>query len=94
MIAGPSRAGKSCFVNRLLQHRDTMFTMHFNEIVWCYGAAVPNLTVPNIKFHRGIPNMETFKIRPNSLLILDDLMSETNSDVANLFTKYAHHKSL
>ena len=94
LIAGPSRAGKSCFVNRLLLHRDKMFTIQFNEIVWCYGAAVPNLTVPNIKFHHGIPDMETFQIQPNSLLILDDLMSETNSDVANLFTKYAHHKSL
>lgn len=94
MIAGPSRAGKSYFVNKLLQYKDTMFSIKFNEIVWCYGAAVPNLSVANIKFHHGIPDMETFEIQRNSLIILDDLMSETNHNIANLFTKYAHHKSL
>jgi len=71
-----------------------MFSVQFKEIVWCYGAAVPNLSVSNVRFHHGIPDMETFEIQPNSLLILDDLMSETNAHVADLFTKFAHHKSL
>jgi hypothetical protein len=71
-----------------------MYSTKFQSIVWCYGAIIPNLSVKNVKFHRGIPDMNTFDIPPNSLLILDDLMSETDSNVANLFTKYAHHKNL
>lgn len=96
LISGPSRAGKTCFVNKLLLHRSKMFNTHFKEIVWCYGAVVPKLSsnIHNIRFHFGIPDMNTFQIEENSLLILDDLMSETNADVSNLFTKFAHHKNL
>jgi GTPase SAR1 family protein len=94
LISGPSRAGKTCFVNKLLQHRNEMFNTHFNSITWCFGAVTPRLDVSDIHFVQGIPDMENFDIPSNSLLILDDLMSETNGDVANLFTKYAHHKNL
>lgn len=73
-----------------------MFSTHFKEIVWCYGAVIPKLSneISNIRFHFGIPDMNTFEIQENSLLILDDLMSETNADVSKIFTKFAHHKNL
>jgi len=59
------------------------------------GWAVPNLRVPNIKFDYNIPDMETFDIQPNSLIILDYLISETNRDIANtIITKYPYHNSL
>jgi len=64
-----------------------MFSTHFKEIVWCYGAVIPKLSneISNIRFHFGIPDMNTFEIQENSLLILDDLMSETNADVSKFF---------
>jgi len=48
--AGPSRAGKTCFLTKLLKHKDNMFTVKFNYIVWCYGGPVENIPTPNIKF--------------------------------------------
>lgn len=40
---------------------------------------------------RGIPEQHLFKdLRPR-LVVIDDLMSETNSDVVDLFTKGSHH---
>jgi len=71
-----------------------MFDTKLNEIVWCYGAVIPKLSVSNVKFFNGIPDMSNFEIQPNSLLILDDLMTETNADVSKIFTKFSHHKSL
>ena len=94
LISGPSRAGKTCFVNKLLKYCDKMFSSKFNSILWCYGAVIPKLDVTGIEFIHGIPKMETMDIPEDSLIILDDLMSETNGDVANLFTKFAHHKNI
>ena len=84
------------FCKQTLLHRGKMFNTHFKEIVWCYGAVVPKLSsnIDNIRFHFGIPDMNSFQIEENSLLIRDDLMSETNAHVSNLFTKFAHHNNL
>lgn len=94
MVSGPSKSGKTTFINKLLQFKDQMFSTKFKEIVWCYGAVVPYLSVENVRFHEGIPSLETFEIQPNSLIILDDLMSETNVVINDLFIKHSHHKSL
>jgi len=41
-----------------------------------------------------MPNFTTFDGRRPVLLIIDDLMSETNDTVANLFTKGSHHRNV
>ena len=93
MISGPSGAGKTWFVNKLIKHRNQLFTTHFNAIYWFYGAVIPKVdNHDEIHFIEGVP--ETIDIPPNSLVILDDLMSETNGNIANLFTKYSHHNNL
>jgi adenylate kinase family enzyme len=93
MISGPSGAGKTWFVNKLIKHRNQMFSTHFNSIYWFYGAVIPKVdNHEKIHFIEGVP--ETLDIPANSLVILDDLMSETNGNIANLFTKYSHHHNL
>jgi len=95
MISGTSLSGKTTFVTKLLQHMDKKFTTHFREVIWCYGAVVTILSasLSKIRSVKGILDMNNFKIESNYLIILDDLMNETNGDVSNLFTKYAHHKN-
>lgn len=40
---------------------------------------------------RGVPEVQIFNDLKPRLLIIDDLMRETNSDVIDLFTKGSHH---
>jgi len=49
---------------------------------------------PDVIFHEGLPDFSKFDGRRPILLILDDLMAETNLDVANLFTKGSHHRNI
>ena len=84
-VAGPSMSGKTTFVRDLIKHIQVLNHIP-RHILWCYGSVKSeNLKVD---FHKGIPS----HIKPNSLVILDDLMSEKVDD--NLFTRDVHHKNL
>jgi len=39
-----------------------------------------------VTFHHGLPNLDDFDGREPALLVVDDLMNETDDSVANLFT--------
>jgi len=41
-----------------------------------------------------MPDFTKFNGRRSTFLVLDDLMSETNDDVASLFTKGSHHRNV
>lgn len=94
-IAGPSQSGKTCFVNELLQKRHELFRGPISEIMWCYGifdvASHREMRQKGYKLHFGIPNQEV--IKPNSICVLDDLLSESENskDVTSMFTRLAHH---
>jgi len=51
---------------------------------------------PQIQFYEGLPelNDEVFDGQEPTLLIVDDLMSENNQLVANIFTKISHHRNI
>ena len=71
------------------------------NIVWFYGEYQPlydeiTRTCPGIKFVEDLPeHIDDYidKSKPN-LIVLDDLMHETDRRVAQLFTKGSHHKNL
>lgn len=95
LIAGPSQAGKTHFVNKLLLHQREMFSTPFQSITWCYGSVIPTLSSGNnIDFIQGLPDMDTFHPPAPGLIIVDDLMAESGQVVADLFTKHSHHKNL
>jgi len=65
------------------------------QIWYCYGEYQPMFNrYPDVIFHEGLPDFSKFDGRQPILLILDDLMAETNLDVANLFTKGSHHRNI
>jgi len=65
------------------------------RIVCCYGEYQQLFRkYPRVTFHQGLPNADDFDGSELVLLIVDDLMNETDDSVANLFTKGSHHRNI
>ena len=66
-----------------------------DRILWCYGEYQTLYgTVDGVDFHQGLPDLDTLDPREKHLIILDDLMDETDQRVASLFTKKSHHRNI
>ena len=103
IVAGPTSSGKSVFVSTFLHHLDQMVDSKISEVVWCYSEPQllhdelrEKVKVP-IKFVQGLPDM--LEIVPESkppprLLIIDDLMRESDGRVVDVFSKGSHHRNL
>jgi len=67
-----------------------------SKIVYCYGEyqRLFDEYRSRVTFNRGLPNLEDFDGSEPVLLIIDDLMNETDESVANLFTKGSHHRNV
>ena len=95
-VSGPSQAGKSNFVLQLLEQRHELFQKPVDKILWCYGIhdakLISALQNKGYKTLRGLPKEQD--IEPNSICVLDDLLSESESskEVTNMCTRAAHHK--
>ena len=94
-ISGPTSCGKTQWTLRFIKHVNQMVFPHIERIVWCFGVYQDIFDdQKNIEFHEGIPNEDMFDERNKTLLILDDLMSQADDRVENIFTKLSHHKSV
>src|SRR5271170_1763720 len=92
IIAGPSSCGKTVFTNKLVKSK--LFNVKFTEIIWCYSeAGSVGERHKNITYNEGLPSEENYDGTPK-LVILDDLMHETNENVDKLFTKISHHRNV
>jgi hypothetical protein len=59
-----------------------------DRILWCYGEYQTLYgTVDGVDFQQGLPDLDNLDPREKHLIILDDLMDETDQRVASLFTK-------
>jgi len=94
-VAGPTSCGKTVFTFRLIEHAKEMISPEPEKIIWCYGVYQDMFDrYPNIEFHEGVPNLSMFDGKLRTLLVLDDLMQETDDRVVQIFTKISHHKNL
>src|SRR5204863_4965812 len=65
------------------------------EIIWCYGEWQPFHTeMSGIKFIEGLPDMDQWQDNKRRLVVIDDLMAETDERVTKLFTKGSHHRNV
>ena len=95
IISGPTSSGKSVFTFKFISQIAEMITPSIEKIIYCYGEYQPVFNqYPQVIFNEGLPDMSQFDGKDRSLLILDDLMSETNDLVSNIFTKISHHRSV
>ena len=92
IVAGPTGCGKTTFVTRLLRNSSTMIDPSPERVTWYYGewqSADENLDIPNMRLEEGLPT--SFDASKRNIVVLDDLMAETDERVTNLFTKKSHH---
>ena len=97
IVAGPTGSGKSKWVLRLIDHANEIIEPPPTRIWYCYGEFQPAFnSYPWVHFHEGLPELSdrVFDGLESTLIILDDLMSETNQLVANIFTKISHHRNI
>ena len=97
MISGATGTGKTTFIHRLLESKNT-FTKPVSKIIYCYGVYQPlfdrmRKDIPNIEFHEGIFSELDYDGNRN-IIIFDDLASQimNNKTVETYFTQGAHHK--
>jgi len=68
-----------------------------SRIHYCYGEYQSIFDeYSSVIFREGLPEMsyEVFDGRQPTLLIIDNLMSETNQLVSDIFTKISHHRNI
>ena len=96
IVAGPTGCGKTTFVVSLLRHSLTLINLPPEKITWCYGEWQPLYSTlstihPNLECVEGLPDVSSFDSKNRNLVVIDDLMSETDERVTKLFTKKSHH---
>ena len=95
VISGPTGSGKSVSVRRFVHNIRHMMTPIPDRILWCYGEyQILYGTVDGVEFVQGLPDFETLDPARKHLIVLDELMDETDQRVASLFTKKSHHRNI
>ena len=95
LVVGPTCCGKTQFVFKLIDNVDRMIDPPPNRIVYCYGEHQQSFRkYSNVEFQQGLPDASDFDGSEPVLLVIDDLMQETDETVANLFTKGSHHRNV
>jgi hypothetical protein len=93
MIVGPSGSGKTVFSNMFMDSE--LLRGKFNKIIWCYSEAgsLGETRRDGVIYNEGLPAESLYDGKP-TLVVLDDLMHETNEGVAKLFTRISHHRNV
>ena len=95
VVAGPTGSGKTMWVKRFVKQVSDMMAPVPEEVVWCYGIWQPDYNeLKGVKFVEGLPKLEEFLDGRRRLVIIDDLMSETDERVTKMFTKGSHHGNM
>lgn len=97
MLSGPSGSGKTTFVKKLLENRKWVIDGDIKKIMWCYSEvhSLPSINDKEINYIQGLPDyIENIKNEP-MIIILDDLMNDSDSlKISELFTKGSHHRNI
>ena len=95
VVAGPTGSGKSVFIDKLVRNASDMITPPPEKIIWCYGVWQHMYNeMRGVDFLEGLPDIKEIDRLKRHLIIIDDLMKETDARVTQLFTKYSHHSNV
>ena len=89
VVNGPSGCGKTEWILKLI-HSDIIQNIP-DKIVWCYGRRQDVYDEidkrGDVELHEGLNGIDKYR---NALLILDDLMMDTDKHVMDLFVRGRH----
>jgi hypothetical protein len=92
ILSGGTGSGKTVFTFKLISEAQRMITPPPEKIIYCYGEFQEIFNdYPEVEFTEGLPDISQFDGSHRTLLIIDDLLSETNHSVEKIFTKKSHH---
>jgi septin family protein len=97
IVAGPTKAGKTVFVKKLIENKERIINQDIYKIWWFYSEAQPlyHSLSSDVNFVHGLPDYKMLKSEKNEpqLIVLDDLMQEAknNAFLTKLFTRGCHH---
>lgn len=94
IVAGPSGCGKSNFVCNFLKNIKQVCSQEFQNVLWCYDEMQPLYNLSGVNYFQGIPDLTMFDGKFSQLIIIDDLMRESDGRVVDIFTKGSHHRNL
>src|SRR6218665_123508 len=78
-VSGPSGCGTTQITLRFNDHLEHMVRPTIDKVLWCYQEIFDKYS--KVHFHEGLPYLNGFDCKDKTLLILDDLMSETDERV-------------
>ena len=97
VVAGPTSCGKMAWVLKRVRNALNMIDPPPSRICYCYGEYQSIFDdYSSMIFCKGLPEMtdDVFDGKQPTLLIIDDLMSEANQLVTDIFTKILHHRHI
>lgn len=94
IVAGPSGCGKSQFVTNFLKYVTDICSTSFDQVTWCFDEMQPLYNLKLVNYHQGIPDLSMFDGKGPQLVIIDDLMRESDGRIVDIFTKGSHHRNL
>jgi hypothetical protein len=66
-----------------------------DKIIYCnseYQEIFDNY--PEVDFQQGLPSMSQFNGTERTLVVIDDMMTQMDQSVSDLFTKYSQHRKI
>ena len=96
LLAGPTASGKTFFVQKFLTFLSEIMVPIPEEIFFYYSEWQESYRrMPGeVIFKEGLPDIENLPPGRSRLIIIDDLMSESDERVTRLFTKGSHHRDI
>lgn len=94
LIAGPTKSGKTSFVETLVNEADDYYTHSPNRFIYYYNQTQPEhvgLQHRVTEFIEGVPTMDDLEkysntYGPNCTIIIDDQAMHVNTQMAELFS--------
>lgn len=99
-VAGPTKSGKTTFINKLIENSNSLFSIKPNKIFYFFNSVAPKnhdvLRKRVHKFYDGMPTMNWLesaykKHGDNIVVVIDDQDLSLNKDLAMIFNVGSSH---